>query len=188
MNTLILTKPWYTLQLFKSTKKFFEILKSTIYQFIWQKKTPRLRKDTIFLHWVSGGLKVHDPALQHCVLQKRWLNYLIDPVKYPSFVYKLMLQHLSLFDNASLYPHFPLYDADYRCGTIYNSNMSIWTIIFFTFDYFIDRSDFQLANVPIETILAMPLHKILVNINESHWTRKHPSFKALHFLIFDPLQ
>lgn len=99
-----------------------------------------------------------------------------------------MLQHLSLFDNTSLCPHLPLYDADSSTSPIYNANTSIWSIIFSTFDYFIDYSDFQLVNVPIETILGMPLHKILNNVDDLLWTRKYSSFKARHFLIFDPLQ
>lgn len=71
MNILILSKIWYTLRLLKPTKKFLASLRTMAYQFIWQKKHPRLRKDIIFLPWQSGGLKVLDPMIQHQLLQKR---------------------------------------------------------------------------------------------------------------------
>jgi exonuclease III len=188
MNTLILTKVWYPLRLFKPTAKFFNTLKMLIYQFIWQKKTPRIRKEVIFLPWESGGLKVHDPAIQHRILQKRWLNYLVDPSKHPSFVRPLMLQHLSLFHNSALYPHLPLYDPEYRKGPAFKANMSLWSVIFKAFDYFVEHTQLQLDCIPVETILNMPLHKILVNINDSHWSRKHPSYPTHRFLVFDNIQ
>jgi hypothetical protein len=48
-NILILSKLWYYLRLFQPTKRFFHKLDSTIYQFIWQKKTPKLKKKLIFM-------------------------------------------------------------------------------------------------------------------------------------------
>lgn len=187
-NTLILTKIWYPLRLFKPTKKFFASLKTTLYQFVWQKKTPRLRKDIIFATRESGGLQVLDPTIQHQILQKRWLNYLIDPTKNPSFIYPFMLQHLSLFDNSSMYPHLPLYDIDYRKGAIYSAQMSIWSTIFSSFDYYINSGDPQPVSVPVDVILTLPLHKVLQNIDETHWTRKHRNFVAGLFFTFDTSQ
>lgn len=49
MNVLILSKIWYSLRLLKPTKRFFQRLRSCIYQFIWQKKHPSLKKEVIFL-------------------------------------------------------------------------------------------------------------------------------------------
>lgn len=48
MNILILSKIWYTLRLLKPTQRFFQRLRSIIYQFVWQKKHPSLRKDKSF--------------------------------------------------------------------------------------------------------------------------------------------
>ncbi|KAI9260433.1 hypothetical protein EDC94DRAFT_491154, partial [Helicostylum pulchrum] len=40
INVSILSRIWYSLRLLKPTKRFFQRLRSCIYQFIWQKKTP----------------------------------------------------------------------------------------------------------------------------------------------------
>jgi hypothetical protein len=40
----------------------------------------------------------------------------------------------------------------------------------------------------VGTTLDMPLYKVLVNINDSHWSRKHPSYPAYRLLIFDNIQ
>jgi hypothetical protein len=164
VNTIILTKLWYPLRLLKPTEKFFDLLKSTIYKFVWQNKTPRLCKDLLFLPWESGGLK----AIQHQVLQRRWLDYMVNPMKYPSFVYNLMLEHLSLFDDASLCPNLPLYGAQFRKGPIYQTNMSIWSVVFSTFDYFVNFPGFLLENIPAEAILRLYLYKVLGNIDDTH--------------------
>lgn len=185
MNILILSKLWYCLRLFKPTKKFFRTARSIIYQFVWQKKTPRLRKDLLFLPLKAGGLMVLDPVIQHKILQKRWLNYLIQPKVYYSFVYDLMITHLSYFDKSASYPLLPLYDPDFRSGRILHKDLSIWHVIFSTFDYFGSTATVKLVDVPIATILSLPLHKLLENTTDSHWTKKHPKFEAHLFMVFD---
>lgn len=87
MNILILSTIWYTLRLMNPRKGFFKQLRSIIYQFIWQNKSHKLKLESIFLPYRYGGLIVLDPILQHQVLQKRWLNYLLEGGLYPSFVY-----------------------------------------------------------------------------------------------------
>ena len=79
VNSLILSKIWYSLRLLKPTKRFIENVKKAIYQFVWNKKAPLLRKEKLFLPRHYGGLAVLDPHIQQLILQKRWLNYIFDP-------------------------------------------------------------------------------------------------------------
>lgn len=58
MNILILSKIWYTLRLMKPTKRVLSSLRSIIYQFIWQKKHPALKKklySPLDLWWTQGN-------------------------------------------------------------------------------------------------------------------------------------
>jgi hypothetical protein len=118
MNVLILSKVWYTFRLLRPTAYFFGELKKLIYQFVWQKKSPKLKRAIMFLPGKYGGLNVLDPTLQHLVLQKRWLNYLVDAARYPTFVRPHMLQHLSLFQNATEYPLLPLLSSSFRTSNV----------------------------------------------------------------------
>lgn len=72
-----------------------------------------------------GGLKVLNPAIQHKLLQKRWLNYLLDPSGYPSFLYPLMLNHLAMFKNANEFPLLPFFDTECLTSTISPMHLSI---------------------------------------------------------------
>ncbi|SAL96475.1 hypothetical protein, partial, partial [Absidia glauca] len=61
VNVLISSKIWYYLRTFRPTQAFFSSLRSIIYQFVWQKKSPPLAKDLVFASWEKGGLQVLDP-------------------------------------------------------------------------------------------------------------------------------
>ncbi|KAG1137120.1 hypothetical protein G6F37_011489 [Rhizopus arrhizus] len=188
INVLILSKVWYTLRLLRPTARFFSELKKLIYQFVWQKKFPKLKSGVMFLPSKYGGLNVLDPSLQHRVLQKRWLNYLLDAARYPTFVRPYMLQHLALFQNASEYPLLPLLCARFRVSAVYNKAMSIWSIIFETIDYFIPQLTTPLMGpIPLATLLNLPLFMVL-QADSTHWSHRHPKFLASSMFIFDNRQ
>jgi hypothetical protein len=46
----------------------------------------------------------------------------------------------------------------------------------------------QLSSLPLQTIMELPLHKLLVLIDDSHWTVKHKTFLGQQFFIFDESQ
>ncbi|KAK4516955.1 uncharacterized protein ATC70_000283 [Mucor velutinosus] len=96
VNSLILSKVWYSLRMLKPTERFLEKIKSCVYQFVWQKKRPLLRKDLVFLSKSRDGLAVLDPSLQQLILQKRWLNCLVESHNYPFFLLPFLIYHLSL--------------------------------------------------------------------------------------------
>ncbi|KAG1453783.1 hypothetical protein G6F46_009061 [Rhizopus delemar] len=188
MNVLILSKVWYTLRLLRPTVGFFKALNKQIYQFIWQNKSPKLKKELIYLPFEYGGLKVFDPCLQHKILQKRWLNYLINPERYHSFVHPYMLQHLSLFNNASEYPWLPLLNSSYRKSVVYSRTLSVWETIFTTMDYFIPTDFNRLPSpIPLLTILQLPLHMV-INVTSDHWSHRHPTFLTSLMFVFDNQQ
>ncbi|KAG2191304.1 hypothetical protein INT47_011774 [Mucor saturninus] len=98
-----------------------------------------------------------------------------------------MLDHLSHFQTSSLYPLLPLYDPEFRKSPVLNK-FSIWHVIFETFDYFQSSTKLQMINVPVSTILALPLRKIIQVQDISHWSLRHRNFAAGLFLIFDEQQ
>jgi hypothetical protein len=188
VNSLILSKVWYSLRMLRPTKRFLEKVKSCVYQFVWQKKCPLIRKDLIFLPKSRGGLAVLNPSLQQLILQKRWLNYIINPGKYPSFLLPFMLYHLSLLPASSDFPYMAFLDAEYRRSPMLHKDLSIWHSIFALYDYF-EFPDIQQVNViPLQTVLQLPLHKLLTGFSDDHWLRRHPKFPATKFLIFDHYQ
>ncbi|KAG1056590.1 hypothetical protein G6F43_001535 [Rhizopus delemar] len=188
MNVLILSKVWYTLRLLRPTVGFFKALNKQIYQFIWQNKSPKLKKELIYLPFEYGGLKVLDPCLQHKILQKRWLNYLINPERYHSFVHPYMLQHLSLFNNAAEYLWLPLLNSSYRKSVVYSRILSVWETIFTTMDYFIPTDFNRLPSpIPLLTILQLPLHMV-INVTSDHWSHRHPTFLTSLMFVFDNQQ
>lgn len=65
---------------------------------------------------------------------------MLAPSVYPSFVFPVMLDHLSHFQHSSLYPLLPLYDPEYGKSSVLNK-FSIWHIIFEPFDYFQSSHD-----------------------------------------------
>lgn len=189
VNILILSKVWYSLRLLNPTKRFLQRLQSLIYQFVWQKKHPALKKELIFLSWSHGGLQVLNPDIQHHILQKRWLNYIFDSTEYPSFVYPLVLNHLSLFLNSSNCPLVPFYFPEYRKSRVCDNNLSIWNAIFAAYDVILAASPIPFPALPLPTLMELPLHKLLLPTStDEHWTVKHTSFTANQFFIFDTVQ
>ena len=61
LNTLILSKVWYSLRLLRVTTKTLETIQSLCYQFVWMGKTPRLAFDTICLPRTQGRSGGHQP-------------------------------------------------------------------------------------------------------------------------------
>jgi hypothetical protein len=128
-NILISSKIWYCLRIFRPTKGFFSTLRSIIYQFIWQKKSPPLAKDLVYASWEKGGLQVLDPQAQHKLLQRRWLQYILQPKDCPSSIYPLMMSHLALMSYSGSFPLLPFYYRQARNGPHISRTLSIWPII-----------------------------------------------------------
>ncbi|KAI9476604.1 MAG: hypothetical protein EXX96DRAFT_596581 [Benjaminiella poitrasii] len=99
-----------------------------------------------------------------------------------------MLAHLSLFPKSANFPLLPLFVSSYRASPLCHRDLSIWNTIFETFDYFVSGQVSRLQQVPLETLLILPLHQLLLVPNDSHWTCRHPSFMAQHFFIYDSHQ
>ncbi|KAK4519845.1 Meiotic nuclear division protein 1 [Mucor velutinosus] len=162
VNSLILSKVWYSLRMLKPTKRFVENSR--------------------------GGLAVLNPSLQQLILQKRWLNYLVEPQKYPTFLRPFMLYHVSLLPASSEFPCLVIVDAEYRKSSLIHKDLSIWHFIFVMYDYFGFSELQQVDFLPVQTILQLPLHKLLIGLSDDHWLRRHPKFPANKFLIFDSQQ
>ena len=188
VNSLILSKIWYSLRLLKPTKRFIENVKKAIYQFVWNKKAPLLRKEKLFLPRHYGGLAVLDPQIQQLILQKRWLNYIFDPQKCPSFLFPLIIHHLSLLPLSSEFPFLAFLDPQYRKSKLFNRDLSIWHSIFELFDYFDYAGLTVLEVVPLNTLLQLPLHKLLTGLPEDHWFYRHTKFTGDKFMIYDSTQ
>ncbi|KAK4520700.1 uncharacterized protein ATC70_006578 [Mucor velutinosus] len=188
VNSLILPKVCYSLHMLKPTKRFLEKVKSCVYQFVWKKKRPLLRKELIFLPKSRGGLAVLNPSLQQLILQKRWLNYLVKPQKYPSFLLPFMLYHVSLLPASSEFPYMAFLDAEYRKSSLTHKDLSIWHSIFAMYDYFDFNGLQQVDFLPFQTIMQLSLHKLLIGLSDDHWLRCHPRFPATKLLIFDNQQ
>ncbi|CEP07325.1 hypothetical protein [Parasitella parasitica] len=185
VNSLILSKVWYSLRMLKPTLKFLGDVKSCVYQFVWQKKCPILRKELIFLPKSRSGLAVLNPSLQQLILQKRWLNYLVEPQKYPSFLRPFMLAHLSLLPLSKDFPYLAFLDASCRKSPLIHRDLSIWHSIFALYDYFGFNGLSMVELLPLQTILQLPLHKLLLGLNAEHWLQRHLTFPANKFLVFD---
>ncbi|KAI9258706.1 hypothetical protein EDC94DRAFT_585981 [Helicostylum pulchrum] len=168
MNVLILSKIWYSLRLLQSTERFFQRLRSSIYQFIWQKKHPALKKKVIFLPWTYGGLKVLDPVIQHTILQKRWLKYIFDSSLHSSFVCLFVLNHLLLFSKSAHCLSVPFYFPEYRKSRICDTNLSIWHAIFRAFDIIQNNESVSLPELPLATLLDLPLYKAIMLPDDNH--------------------
>ncbi|KAK4519880.1 uncharacterized protein ATC70_010124 [Mucor velutinosus] len=188
VNSLILSKMWYSLRMLRPTKRFLVNIKSCVYQFVWKKKWPLIRKDLISLPKSRGGLAVLNPSLQQFTLQKRWLNYLVEPQKYPSFLLPFLLSHLSLLPASSDFLYMAFLDGDCRKSPLLHKDLSIWHSIFALYDYF-ELNDLQKVGViPLQAIMLLPLHKLLTGLSDDHWLRRHPKFPANKFLLFDTYQ
>lgn len=172
-----------SLRLLKPTKHFFKRLRSTIYQFIWQKKHPSLKKEIIFLPWTHGGLKVLDPVIQHHILQKRWLDYIFNPIQRPSFVYQIALNHFSLFPKSSHCPLVLFYFPEYCKSIVCDKHLSIWNAIFEAFDTLHANSTIAFPELPLTTLLDLPLYKLIITPTDNHWTIKHQTFLSSNFLF-----
>ncbi|KAI9486191.1 MAG: hypothetical protein EXX96DRAFT_473877 [Benjaminiella poitrasii] len=136
-----------------------------------------------------GGLTILEPESQHLVLQKRWVNYLFDTKQYPSFVYPHVLQHLSFFSNSSSFPLLPVLLPSYRTSPAYDRSLSIWTSIFQLVDYFLPQASHPIVGpLPLSTLLELPLYLGLSNIDNTHWSKRHPKFLISHMFIFDSQQ
>lgn len=91
----------------------------------------------MFLPRHFGDLAVLEPQIQCLILQKRWQNYIFDPLKYPSFLFALMIHHLLLLPLSSDFPFTAAFlDAQYRKLKLFHKNLTIWHYIFELFDYF----------------------------------------------------
>jgi hypothetical protein len=102
-----------------------------------------------------------------------------------------MINHLAMFKNANEFPLIPLFDTEYRTSPVSPRHLSICPVIFELFDYVNHQDDIKLTQVPVKTILSMPLRKLLIYTNPSesdHWTMKHTKYTADLFMVFDVAQ
>ncbi|KAI9325495.1 hypothetical protein BD770DRAFT_334879 [Pilaira anomala] len=105
-----------------------------------------------------------------------------------------MLNHLALFKNSKNFPLLPLYDIECQVSPVSPRHLSIWPVIFELFDYFNQNDGFKLTQVPVHTLLTMPLRKLLLypptvaSKTTLHWTLRHGNFSANLFLVFDSHQ
>lgn len=167
---------------------FFIVFDLSYINLSGQKKHPTIKKEVIFLPRTHGGLNVLDPVIQHHILQKRWSNYLFKSALYPSFVYLLALNHLSLFLKSSRCPLVPFYFPEYRNSSVCDISLSIWHTIFDALDVLYATSTLTFPNIPLTTLLDLTLCKIIIPPDNNHWTMKHKKFLNGQFSIFDNVQ
>ncbi|KAI8073768.1 hypothetical protein BDF21DRAFT_475169 [Thamnidium elegans] len=124
----------------------------------------------------------------HQTLLPTWQNYIFTPNTYPSFVYRLILNHLSLFLKSADCPLVPFYFPEYRKSGVCDVNLSIWNAIFDAFDVLHTNATLEFPKLPLKTLLDLPLHELIISSDINHWTRKHKTFLSGQFFIFDITQ
>lgn len=107
---------------------------------------------------------------------------------YPSFVYQLALNHLSLFLKSSRCPLLPFYFPEYCKSSLCDINLSIWHTIFAAFDVLHAKSTLAFSDLPLETLLDLLLYELIILPDSNHWTLKHKTFLGGQFFIFDTVQ
>ncbi|KAG0747128.1 hypothetical protein G6F57_009568 [Rhizopus arrhizus] len=134
------------------------------------------------------SLNVLNSTIQHHILQKRWPNYIFNSNHYPSFVHQLALNHVSLFLNSSLCSLLPFYFPEYRKSRVCDNNLPIWHAIFDVYDAIHTDSTIEFPELPLDTLLALPLHKLIIPLDSNHWTLKHKTFLSGQFFVYDIVQ
>jgi len=59
-------------------EEFFKELEATLYKFIWNSKVDRIKRKTMILNYMNGGLNMIDCVSQSKALKVKWLNKLLN--------------------------------------------------------------------------------------------------------------
>lgn len=184
MNTLILSKIWYTLRLLNAPKSFFKSLRSICGRYVSQGKHPLISYRQMCQPLQNGGLGLLDPQIQQRNMQFRWLNIILQPRTYPSFAYDIIKHHLILSQRESAHHLQTLFWPTTRSGPLcsYPSSCHLWFQCFDSIPITIDPSDCN-----ITTCLSLPLKEMFMDIPDGYWItkKKHSPLLAKFSFVYD---
>ncbi|CAO3629834.1 unnamed protein product [Mucor hiemalis] len=172
INTLIMTKIWYTLRILMPTVAFFNQLRVLIYKYVWKQKKPFVSYNHLALPISGGGVGLLNPHTQHLVLQKRHLDHIFSD-RSSSLVQPLIQYHLSLITLGSLPPELSFFIPHLRKHDL-NHPTSILQACYKAFDQFGFALDF--SECTIQILLQLPLYQIIEPLPPEHWFSRHHHF------------
>jgi len=162
-NTIILSKLWHVLRLTPLPKATINKLSSIIFQYIVDEKRLHIKKDVFYLPKNEGGLGLLHVGVQQQTLQMRYITALLHQDHHktiPQHLYQLISHTLQMETNLNnietilIFQETRSYKNNLKKGAL--------QLILETMNTLIPRcqSDYQNAQVSINTCLTMPLTTI----------------------------
>ncbi|KAI9309797.1 hypothetical protein BX666DRAFT_1838295, partial [Dichotomocladium elegans] len=127
-----------------------------------------------------GGVGLLNVAMQHLILQMKWLIMLFSPQ--PSLVQVLLRHHFRLMGITFTSPILPFFCAIHRTPHLCHPT-SVIPIMFTAFDHL--NVTLPLEDIPLKSLLLFPLHSLFTRLPESHWLERHPKMLANAFFRYD---
>jgi hypothetical protein len=120
LHSLLLSKIWYCLRVLVVPPSFFKTLDGICRVFVNSQK-PLISYAQMCQPHCQGGLGLMDPRKQQLGIQFRWLNILLQPHQYPSFLGPILLHHLRIAQDPMDSPFLPLLWPTLRRGALLDS-------------------------------------------------------------------
>ncbi|SAL96422.1 hypothetical protein [Absidia glauca] len=184
LHSLILSKIWYCLRILVAPQSFFKTLAGICRAFVHSEK-PLISYAQMCQPHCQGGLGLMDPQKQQLGMQFRWLNILLQPQQYPSFLGPIMLHHLHLAQDPMDSPFLPLLWPTLRRGALLDSrhSASLWFAAFDSIPIPVNISKASLA-----TCLTIPLFHLCQGVPQDYWLNSAPHRRqpASLCLRYDP--
>lgn len=185
LNTLILSKIWYTIRILNPTQRFFTQLKSMVYQYVWQKKYPLVSYALLCSPPSGGGIGLIDPASQHLVLQYKYLSQIFT-LRSDSSNIAVNFLLSALQDetpNVRSFPTITFFVPEYRSNDRLNHPTSMLSVLYRAFDHF--QVQYKFDQLPVHTLLQLPLQYLFTKIPPKHWLSTHKKIPASALFHYD---
>lgn len=190
MNTLILSKLWYCLRILNPAQSFFTRLKSLVYRYVWANKHPLAAYEQLCLPITQGGLGLIDPQRQHLVLQKKFLEPLFTTTSTDDQTNTNILTTFLLSTLQTIQPSISLATISFFITEFRKHSLIHPTSVINVFYKFVDSHHIQysLEQVPLTTLLQLPVRHLLLTIPNDHWLHRHPNTLMSDVFTFDENQ
>ena len=87
INSLILSKVWYTAHTYPMPAKFSKLIQKEIFEYLWQSKANPIKREVVYQSKTKGGLGIFNVFLKtQCILTSTFLKHFLVSKENDSFL------------------------------------------------------------------------------------------------------
>jgi len=167
VNSIVLSKLWYSLRVISLPKYFFRKVRSIIAAFVCSNIKPRIAYATMCRPLNEGGLGLIDPMSQQLRLQHRWIQQLLSPDTRSSCSAPYLNDFVRQYHSLNTYSDLGLFFPQFRGKISWELGLFIKNILT-AFDALIDINPSDILCNPT-TLMELPIRAIFSQLDPDHW-------------------